>query len=193
MAASAQEMKYAVNGTYGSAAYDLDRLENYDIPLEESYEAQPAEKTLPRERVWEREYVDARAEAIEQAKAAQSISVLSVAGFVAAAALMVFILLSYVKLTEISFEVSSLNTTISELSAQQKKLEVEYALAFNVNEVEDYVENVLGMVKMTEANTTVYSMQRDNEAEVLGGDSALGGVLDRVGKFISSLTEYLKR
>jgi len=190
MAAKVQEMKYAVNGTYGSVAYDLTKLGGYALPEEQTY-TEPAPRQQEKKRV--REYAETRAQALARAKAAQSVSLLSVAGFAVAAALFVFVLLSYVKLTEISTEVSKLNSVIAELDNEQKKLDVEYELAFNKNEIEDYAVHVLGMSKMTEADTTVYSLQREDQAEVLRNDTAWTGVVSASQEFLSSLAEYLKR
>lgn len=190
MAAKVQEMRYAVNGTYGSAAYDLTKLGGYALPEEQTY-TEPAPQ--PRERKRAREYAETRAQAIARAKAAQSISLVSVAGFAAAAVLLVFVLLSYVKLTEISYEVSQLNSVITELDSEQKKLDVEYELAFNKNEIEEYAVHVLGMSKMTEADTTVFSLQREDQAEVLRNDTAWTGVISTAQEFLSSLAEYLRR
>jgi cell division protein FtsL len=189
MAASSAEVKYAVNGTYGSTAYDLSSLPEYAFPQGEAEYEIPQRKVRDRSEEWER--ANQHEEAIEQAKKAQSISVAAVAGFIVVSILMVLMLLSYVRIAEISGNINTLESTLSEKQEEQTRLQVEYESVFNLTEVKAYATQVLGMTKLTDANTTVVSVEREDKAEILSNDSITGnGFLAAAKEFVSSLLEY---
>lgn len=189
MAANAAAVKYAKSATYGSAAYDLNRVRGYaapqetpyyDIPYEQPYE-QPKERAVPKTRT------------TAEKKVVGGISVFSVIGFVAAAVLVVVLLLSYVQLAEISGEKTALENTISQLETEQSKLRVEYESVFNLSEVEKYATTVLGMSKLTPENTTSLDANREDRAEILKADDAKDeGILATASRFFASLMEYFQ-
>lgn len=189
MAASTAEMRYAVNGTYGSAAFDLNALpqEGFQQEIEDTSAESAKRWAEQNERALRRE------KAIAEARAAQSVSVSAVAGFAVVAVLIVMVLLSYVRLAEISSDVTKLKGTISELQTVETKLTVEYEQVFNLNEIKEYATGTLGMTKLTDANTIVLSMEREDKAVVLNKDDSSGlEIIAAAREFISSLTEYLK-
>lgn len=191
MAASAAEMEYAVNGTYGSAAYDLSRLHGYAQPQEQEEYELPNEKLPDRSAEWKR--VNERSEAIEEAKNAQSISIAAVAGFAVVAVMVVLMLLSYVRIAEISGAISNLESSLTKAQTEQARLQVEYESTFNLNEVKEYATSVLGMTKLTDANIIVISMEREDKAEVLSNDSVTSNGIIAIAKdFVSSLLEYFE-
>lgn len=188
MAANVAEMRYAVNGTYGSAAYDISRFDN--AAAQEEYEL-PREETAQQEEEWGR--VRERAEAIEEAKRAQSVSIAAVLGFAVVAVLMVLMLLSYVRLAEISGNISALESDIADIQVVQTKLKVEYESVFNLTEIKTYATSVLGMTKLNDSNTTVLTIERTDKAEILTGDgTGSSGIIETAKEFISSLMEYFR-
>lgn len=186
MAANAAEMRYAANGTYGSTAYDLSGFNSVAMP--EEYDL-PGESTAQQEIEWDR--ARERARAIEEAKRAQSVSIAAVAGFAVVAVLMVFMLLSYVRLAEISGEINNLESDIADIEVIQTKLKVEYESVFNLTEVKAYATSVLGMTKLNDSNTTVFTIERSDKAEILTGDgTGDSGIIAAAKEFVSSLMEY---
>ena len=105
---------------------------------------------------------------------------------------MVFVILSYVRLTEVSTEITSINKEISALETEETRLKVEYERTFNLNAIKEYATSKLGMTMLTEANTHVITMQREDKAVVLAQDDSGIGFIKAAKDFISSLAEYLR-
>lgn len=190
MAAGTAEYNY----TNGSAALNMYAFPGNAVPQEETYEAPQttaSEEAYLHER--RRERYRTHEAAIARANEKQAVSIVAVVGFGIVALLMVFVILSYVRLTVITAEISSLNSEITELTGTSKKLAVEYETTFNLNEVKEYATAYLGMKQMTEADVTRFTMSREDRGVVLNKDDAAGfGIIDAARDFISSLTEYLR-
>ena len=188
MAANAATMKYAQSATYGSAAYDLDRVRGYAVPQERPYYDIPYER--PYERPRERAVPKKRA---AEKRSAAGVSVFAAAGFVLTLAFIVLMLLSYVRLAEISGDTMKLESAIAELDDENAKLRVQYEMAFNLTEIERYATNDLGMKKLLGSNTTYIAIERADKAEILGADETdQKNLYSSTSEFLSSLMEYLK-
>ena len=185
MASESARMGYQGASTYGSSAYDLSSFDNAAFP--ETYDL-PEETVDTRELEWERQ--QERAAAIREAKATQSVSIAAVMGFAVVFVLLLLVVLSGVKLIEISAEISDLKDTLSEVQTTQVELKVQYESTFNLTEIEEYSTRVLGMTKLSDSNTTVLSIERDDMAEVLAGNTSGSGIIATAKEFISSLLEY---
>jgi len=173
--------------TYGNVAYDIPGRRTavpgeipYDIPYERPRE-KTREREIPRERVRSKE------------NTAAGIPLFAAAGFLLAAVLMVFVLLSYVQLAEISKSTTTLETTLSSLTDEEDRLRVQYEKAFNLTEVEKYATGTLGMTKLTPENTKTVEMEHADKAEILGTDDSTGrGLVSELSGYLSSLLEYFK-
>ena len=185
MAASTAEMRYADNAVYGNVAYDLGRSGAYALPEEELY-TRPAERPEELTREIPREETAVRT----QTRQAYGVPLFGIVGFLAAAALMVFMLLSYVQLAQISDETTQLENTIAQLDQENETLQYQYESTFNLNEIKDYAKNVLGMTEISSANIKVVEVQREDKAEILNEDDAAKGFFAGVSDFFNSLTEY---
>lgn len=184
MASNTAAMKYAQSATYGSAAYDLNRVQGYAVPQETPYYdipyERPRERTVPRKKAAER-------------RAAYGVSIFAVAGFLTAAVFVVLMLLSYVQLAEISGETMRLENSIAQLDMENSKLRVQYEMAFNLTEVEQYATFNLGMKKLTGENIIYLNANRTDKAEILyADDTAEETVHMSASEFLSSLMEYLR-
>ena len=189
MAASTAEMRYAINGTYGSAAFDLNALPQEGFPEEIDNTSEESARRWARQN----ERAARRERAIEAAKNSQSVSIAAVAGFAVVALLIVMVLLSYVRLAEISADVTRLKSSITALESTQTKLSVEYEQVFNLNEIKEYATGTLGMTKLNDSNTLVFTIERQDRAQVLAQDDSRGlAVIAAAREFISSLAEYLR-
>ena len=190
-----RERQYAINGAFGSLAYDLYSFGGTAAPQEiPDSTAEETARREERERAAQkkREAAQSRAKAIESAKKAQAVSIAGVLGYAVVALLMVFVILSYVKLTEVSTEITSINKEISALETEETRLKVEYERTFNLNAIKEYATSKLGMTMLTEANTHVITMQREDKAVVLSQDDSGIGFIKAARDFISSLAEYLR-
>lgn len=70
-----------------------------------------------------------------------------VIGAVICTALLIFFIYNFVVLSEYTKNVSSLNSTLTRLKQQQSTLELQLVQRDDLNEIEDYVSDRLGMIK----------------------------------------------
>jgi len=70
-----------------------------------------------------------------------------VAGFVVVAVLMIFVLLAHVRYAEVTNETVKLQTKLTQLTEQERKLQIAYENAFDVNQVEQYATHKTRNVK----------------------------------------------
>ena len=178
----AQTMKadYAARGVYGSAAYDLNRIR--ELTGEEfvsETQAQPQVKT------------QTRTKAKAAAKPAYRVSAVSVLGVVVLLAVTVLILLAYVQLTEISAETTQMKNQLEDLQIQNEQLTMAYESTFNLNEIEEYATENLGLVKPSAEQVKILNVYNGDKAVILDSGSQIEvGGLESVWSFLLSLKEY---
>lgn len=182
MAASA--IRYAASATYGSAAYDLTKLPGFGLPQEETA-AQPTQEELIRERLSAR----AQARAMEKAKLQVfGVPLLAIIGGIVAAALLVTVLMGYVEMAAISGEITEARSSIAELSERNEALKIQYEMTFDMEAIETYAINILGLTKTApEANDCDIFLA--DRAEILAEDET-AGLKARIKGFLSSIPEY---
>ncbi len=183
--AAAVNMQYSA--TYGSEAYDLDRVQGYALPEEEAYE-EPSSQERIRQRLDERARERARAKA--QAEAASQtfgFPLLAVVGVIVTVVLMITVLMGYIRLAQISGETSRVRSSIAELEERQEILEINYETTFNMQDIESYAVNILGMSRGTE---DMYGgVILADRAQILAEDET-AGLGARIVGFLKSLPEY---
>jgi hypothetical protein len=121
------------------------------------------------------------------------VSLFAVAGIAVVAALMVFVVLAHVKFNEISSETVTLQARLEELTEEERKLKISYEDVFDVNEVEAYATNVLGMTKLGQDQITTISSDNQDKAVIVddGGDGS--DTKESMGSFLASLVAYFKQ
>ncbi len=187
MAAKTARVRYASRAAvYGSNAYDLSRIG--DLPLREAApEKQPAQKPAARP--------ESRP-ASRQAQKAQryyGVSLFAVAGFAVVAVLMVFVVLAHVRFNEISAETVALQAQMEELTEQERKLQITYEDIFDVNEVESYATNVLGMTKPGQDQIAVISAESQDKAVIVENSGDGSDTNENMASFLASLVSYFKQ
>jgi cell division protein FtsB len=139
----------------------------------------------------ERKVSPVRRTAKKQQKA-YGLSLFAVAGFAFVAVMMVFMLLAHVKVSEITTESAALQTRLDELTEEERKLKISYEDAFDVNRVEEYATNVLGMSKPLDTQVATVATAVSDKAVVVDEPAPEdGGGLD-MGTFLASLVAYFK-
>ncbi len=184
----AAAVKAQYSATYGSEAYDLDRVQGYALPDEEIYE-EPSSQERIRQRLDERARERAKAKA--QAEAASQtfgIPVLAIVGVLVVAALMITVLMGYIRLAQISGETSRVRASIAQLEERQEILEINYETTFNIEEIESYAVNILGMSRGLDEMYTGGVILADR-AQILAEDET-AGLGARIIGFLKSLPEY---
>jgi cell division protein FtsL len=187
VAARTERIKYASRAAvYGSNAYDLARVG--DLPLRAPVpEERPSPKPAraPEARPAPRQ--------VRKTQRCYGISLFAVAGFVVVAALMVFVVLANVRYTEISAETVELQTRLAELTEEERKLKIEYEDIFDVNEVEAYATNVLGMTKPSQDQIATVSAGNQAKAVIVDGSGDNVSGKENMASFLASLVAYFKQ
>ncbi len=172
--------------TYGSLAYDPfgTAAPQIEIP-EEPREArpEPEAKERPAERV---RIVDEEAVRIET-KNRRSMTVyllLTIPAMLVCTALLLLLLRSYSRLTALSAESAAMESRITELKAEQKRLEVLSESAYNMEEVEQKARSVYGMIK-ADGEQFVYLHDTAEDVAVILDRDAVSS--DFAGRFLTAL------
>lgn len=186
--AATTAVRYAASATYGSEAYDLRRLPGFGEPQEE-VRAEPTREEQIRERLAERARARQEARALEEAKRQVfGIPLLAIIGGIAAAVMLVTVLMGYIKLAAISGETTEVRNAIEELTERNEKLKLQYEMTFDMEEIETYAVNILGMARASDEDSGVV-IYRSDRAEILAEDET-ASLKARIVGFLKSIPEY---
>ena len=178
-AEAAKRLDYLDSAYYGSAApaqapYVRPGFRPEDIPVQQ-------EQTGVRERAKE-----------NTAQRAPSVSLFAVFGAIFAGFLMFFVVLAQISYNEVASETVRLNAQLSELTEQERRLEIEFESVIDIKEVERYARDTLGMSKPDAGQVAVIGSMSFDSVEIFDGGNEDASTSD-IGSFISSLLGYLKR
>jgi cell division protein FtsL len=168
--------RYGNTAVYGNLAYDLTRPGIYAEPPQEEATVAAPPKTKERTR------------AVPVARPRYAVAPAAVIGFGLAAVLLVFSLMGRVQLVEASDEAATLSGQLSELQEEQSRLLISYESTFDLNEVDEYAKNTLGMQKAQSDQVYYIGGETPDKAVVLAEkDSGFAGrvldFLDKIGEF----------
>ena len=177
MASNSAALKYASAGNYG---YGAAAVPEYAPDIPRRREAEQPE-TIPAARP--RENTRAAAQGY-------SISLFSIFG-----AALVMVMLLFVVLAHISFDTAldeklQLEKRLESLSQQETRLQLEFEKAFDLNAIERYAIDELGMVKPAADQVNIIDSTPKDRAVVIAPEKEEG--IRGFGAFISSLLEYFK-
>lgn len=190
MSEKAAAMEYAPRTTYGSVAYDLNRLRRENAAAE----AQTKEKELRREKEYAETKVRTHTAVRAKAAASVGVSAFSVVGILVTAALIALVLLAYVQLTALGKSTTELQDQISSLTTTQEQLKATYESTFNLASIEDYAKNNLGMVEPTASQITNLNTDQADSAVVVQKtqESTVTTVLGEAADFLNYLLSYFQ-
>lgn len=175
---SEQRRRTAMPTTYGSLAYDLDALVR-ERQLEEAG-AMPVREAAPAPQIQRR--------ARPQAKVRPS-PVLALGGIVVCAMVLV-LLLGYVRLTEVSDRVGTIKANLSELSDEHIALLTEYEKTYDLATVKSRAEEA-GMSKPVSGQVEYIDLAGSDSATVYGGKpSALSRAVTSAEEGLRMVWEY---
>ena len=122
---------------------------------------------------------------------APSVSLFAIVGFFVVSALMIFVMLAQVNYNEVLRETARLNTHLDILHEQQRVLSITFESVINMDEIERYAKDVLGMSKPEAEQVTLIRALPEDKVEVF--DEAN---IDRWREFSGFLTflfdEYIR-
>ncbi len=182
-AGEARTMKYA-SATYGSLAYDMERVARPEFDNEEAPSAKPRRKS--------RESVKVAARPHKKAAVKQNIAPFGVLGLLAAAMMLVLVLMGNVQLAAISAEASKVQNQISDLQNNEAKLKIQYERTFELDKIEQYAVNQLGMIPSSSGRVYYLNASTPDKAEIIHGSDNNPGVFKSINTFLSRVVEYFK-
>ena len=195
MALGDETIRYTPNAVNGSEALDLDHLVYYgydgNAVQEPEYE-EPSERDEPTEITTERE---ARHPGIHEAERRTGVSLLTVFGIILAVFVSVLTLLANVRLTALSTETVALGRQLETLQQENSVLKIRYENTFDMEEIESYAVNTLGMTRLADSQIIVLGNCGGDHAEIIGTGEreAVGSVLQEAGAILPAIRDYLQR
>lgn len=105
---------------------------------------------------------------------------------------LVTILISYVKLTEVTSDMTNLQTELSRVENEGKVLEGQLESKTKLDEVEDIAKNQLGMVKVQSHQLEYSTQSSEGKAEVFKRKGGIvSNVYDAVSKTFNAVLSYI--
>lgn len=171
----------SARATYGSVAYDLDYRRGGAV-------------TAPRPLVRPREEAAVRPKI--RVREAGKVSLFAVVGFLAIGVFAVLVLMSGIQLTTLSDDIASLNKQMTTLQSEEANLRTQYALAFDLNSIENAVTSNGSMVK-PQNGQIIYLDLSEPDSVVLYEESetplqGVAGAWQSIQEVFSNVVEYFK-
>ena len=169
--------------TNGSAAYEIRRVptpaQNYGTAAPKL----PEPRRQPRPK--------ARPKAQPKPKAKLSVSPLSIAGLLAVACFLLFVLSGYVSLFEESSAVSELKTELAEARSANERLQATYDSKVDLDEIGRRAA-ALGMTEPNSRQTVYLNLQGTDRAVIneAGSDNVVRTAWDALVRSVRTLKEY---
>lgn len=104
----------------------------------------------------------------------------------------VYILFCQMQLTELSAEVGEQNDRLNELSAENVSLTTKQMNSMNMDEVEEYAVNNLGMVKMDNSQIEYVELTNPDTVTVADNGMSLGSLFAGLARSFSAIVEYIR-
>lgn len=106
-------------------------------------------------------------------------------------AVLITIITLNMKTAELAAENSRLNAQKEALIAEEKSLNAKKEQMYNLEFVEDYAVNVLGMVKMDRSNITYVELSNEERVRIAEPEKNDSAILSGISRTFNILLEYL--
>ena len=163
--------------TYGSVAYQpqYDGSAARQPARREAPQPQHRPRVQPRERVAVRPSVEVR----EQG----AVSLFAIVGFMAVAVCLFMVLSAGIQLVTVADQTYDLQTELTELKSEEKKLQAQYELAYDLSAIEEQMTASGAMVKASAANTVYLDLsEADSVVYYERTSSGVHGLVDQIGR-----------
>ena len=178
--------KYPYGGRVeGNLAYDFDYEEKRAQRTEHSAEEKSAPRKAQRQ--------EPQVQTTVRTRARQKVSHIALAGFVALAALVLVLVMSYAKLTAISSNVVSMKNELTALQAEHVTLLTRYEQTFDLSAIKEAAE-ATGMAKPSASQIFYVDLSEPDSAVVYqsGGSNIFSRIFTSLGHGMCSVVEYFK-
>lgn len=168
--------------SYGNVAYQPE----YEEDAVRSAQRRQAEQPRQRPRVQPRERVHARP--VVAVRQQGAVSLFAIVGFAAVAVCAFFLLSAAIQLAVVADETFDLQDQLEELKEEEKKLQAEYELAYDLSEVEHQMTASGAMVRAGAADTVYLDLsEQDSVVYFEQAASGIPGLVDRIEQFVREL------
>lgn len=169
--------------TYGSVAYQPEYTTGSAAraePRREAPQHQRRPRVQPRERVAVRPSVQVR----EQ----NAVSLFAVVGFAAVAVCLFMVITAGIQLVTVADQTYDLQSELTELKSEEKKLQAQYELAYDLAVIEEEMTASGAMVKASSANTVYLDLsEADSVIYYERASSGIRGLADRLEQLFSGI------
>ena len=126
-----------------------------------------------------------------QARNTHGVSFVAVMGSIVAAVLLILVILAQISYIEVTREAAALNSELRVLSEQRRRLEIHYESVINMQAVERFARDVLGMTQPGGAAATVVLATTQDRAVIIENEQNEDRLAD-FGRFLSSLFDRFR-
>ena len=131
----------------------------------------------------------------KQAKTAKKralVTPLRAAAVIMMAALCLAMVYSHMQLTELTSEISAREATLAELQSTTVSLTTKREETYSTAYIEDYAQNVLGMVKVDASQMEYVELSNPEKIEVTGTGASVSGAVGSLVRGFTAVLEYLR-
>ena len=162
----------------GNAAYDLQSFGGVNVVREREYQQLPPEPQQQRE--------------VRVVKAHSQVPVASIMGFVAAAALLMLVIFSYVRLYEISSANDELRADLTRIQAENVEMSNHYTGIIDLNAVELIATSQLGMQRPVQDQIVYVDLGNTDKAVIVDsqGENVVSSAANAVVDTFRYILEY---
>ena len=190
--------------SFGSLAYDpfSTAAPQIEFPAEEPEQELPRnpeeEYAAPQEPVYQEPVQALRISPEELRAEAQArlfrrvVAAVAIPVGAVCAVLLVMLLRSYMDLTAISNETANLEKQVAELRSENSRLEIECESVFNMEEVEQTANSVIGMVK-ADADQVIYLRSTSEDMAMVMDPAAGETTLEKSAGFLRRILARLRK
>lgn len=130
---------------------------------------------------------------VKEQQRAPGVSLFAIIGFFTVATLMIFVMLAQVNYTEVLRENARLSSHIEMLREQQRVLSITFESIINMDEIERYAKDVLGMSRPEAEQATVIRVRPPDRVEVIQNEETNDRWRELSGFLSFLFDEYVAR
>lgn len=108
------------------------------------------------------------------------------------AVLCVAMVYSHMQLTELTSEIGAREATLAELESTAVSLTTKREETYSTSYIEDYAQNVLGMVKVDASQMEYVELSNPEKIEVTGTGASVSGAVGSLVRGFTAVLEYLR-
>ena len=168
--------------TYGSVAYQPEYERGTAAPARRARQPERVERprVQPREQVAARPQVEVRTQS--------AVSLFAIIGFAAVALCALLLVMTSAQLAMTNDEIVTLNSTLSDLQSEEKVLQAQYELAYDLQAIEAMLTSDGSMVKPSSGHTVYLDMsQGDSVVYYEAAESGISGLVRQVEQLLAGL------